>query len=493
VAVLVPTTVLAQQHLGSFRQRLAGTPIGVEGLSRFQSARVRREIIAGLKTGRVDIVIGTHRLLSRDVHFADLGLLIIDEEHRFGVAQKERIKFLAPGTDVLHMTATPIPRTLQMSLGDILDLSIISTAPEERLAVATHVVRRSDAVIREALVRELTRGGQAFFVHNRVQTIEKIAGRLMELVPEARMAVAHGQMAESELEKVMLEFVSARVEVLVCTSIIESGLDIPNANTVLIDDAHTFGLAQLHQIRGRVGRSSEQAHAYLIVPRAGKMTREASERIDTLVRFTSLGSGFHVATMDLEIRGAGDLLGAEQSGHVRAVGFDLYCEMLRQAVESLRGEKPGIEPEPELSLDLPGYIPEEYVDDPGLRLTLYKRLASSASTEEVREAVAEMRDRFGPMPEEVVTLGRIMALKVLLRKLRAFGMESSGSHIQVHLSPDTPVEPDKLLDLVQNSGGSTHLTPEMKIVHRFPGSGDILQQVHGFLELLLALSSPQHE
>jgi transcription-repair coupling factor (superfamily II helicase) len=338
-------------------------------------------------------------------------------------------------------------------------------------------------------VRELARGGQVFFVHNRVRSIGKTAERLARLVPEARMAVAHGQMKEGPLEKVMLDFVSGRVDVLVCTSIIESGLDIPNTNTVLIDDAHTFGLAQLYQIRGRVGRSSEQAHAYLIVPPAGKMTREAAERIDTLVRFTSLGSGFHVATMDLEIRGAGDLLGAEQSGHVRAVGFDLYCEMLRQAVERLRGHASEIEPEPELSFDVPGYIPDTFVDDPGLRLSLYKKMASARSASRVQETIREIRDRFGPLPAEVTTLGKIMEIKVLLRRLRAHGLEASARMIQLHLSPSTPVEPSRLLELVEASSGATRLTPEMKIVHRHAdGPVDTLEGAHAFLASILDLA-----
>jgi transcription-repair coupling factor (superfamily II helicase) len=293
-------------------------------------------------------------------------------------------------------------------------------------------------------------------------------------------------MAEADLEKVMLEFVSGRTDVLVCTSIIESGLDIPNANTVLVDDAHTFGLAQLYQIRGRVGRSSEQAHAYLVVPPAGRLTREATERIDTLVRFTALGSGFHVASMDLEIRGAGDLLGADQSGHVRAVGFDLYCEMLRQAIEKLRGEEGGIEPEPEMSFDVDGYIPEEYVEDPGLRLTLYKRMASAPGEDEVRQVVVEMRDRFGPLPEEVARLGRIMRIKVLLRRLGVSGLEASHGMLQLHLSQATRIEPDRLLGLVESSQGATRLTPEMKLVHRFEGGGeDTLGRVREFLERLL--------
>ncbi len=487
VAVLVPTTVLAQQHMATFRQRLSGTALSVAGLSRFVSSAERREIVSGLKAGKIDIVIGTHRLLSRDVHFADLGLLVIDEEHRFGVAQKERIKFLAPGTDVLHMTATPIPRTLQMSMGDILELSIISTPPAERLSVDTHVVRRNDAVIRDAVIRELARGGQVFFVHNRVQTIEKVAEHLRDLVPGARMAVGHGQMGETELEKVMLDFVSGRVDVLVCTSIIESGLDIPNANTVLVDDAHTFGLAQLYQIRGRVGRASEQAHAYLIVPRPGSMSREAAERIDTLVRFTELGSGFNVATMDLEIRGAGDLLGAEQSGHVRAVGFDLYCEMLREAVEELRGLEPSTRPEPELSLDVSAYIPQEYVEDPGQRMMLYKRMASATDEHEVHDTVVEMRDRFGVLPDKVRDLGRVMQLKVLLRRLGALGLEMSGRRLKLHIGEATSLDPDRLVALIGAGGGATTLTPGMKLVHTMdPGAKDRLAGARIFLESLLA-------
>jgi transcription-repair coupling factor (superfamily II helicase) len=486
VAVLVPTTVLAQQHLSTFRQRLSGTPLRVEGLSRFVSAAQRRETVKGVREGTVDVIVGTHRLLSRDVHFRDLGLLVIDEEHRFGVAQKERIKFLAPGTDVLHMTATPIPRTLQMSLGDVLDLSIISTPPRERRAVETHVVRRGDAVIRDAVVREMARGGQVFFVHNRVQTIGRVAEHLHEIVPEARMAVGHGQMGEGELLKVMLDFVSGRLDVLVCTSIIESGLDIPNANTVIIDDAHTFGLAQLYQIRGRVGRASEQAHAYLVVPRPESLTRDAAERIDTLVRFTALGSGFHVASMDLEIRGAGDLLGAEQSGHVRAVGFDMYCEMLRDAVDRLRGTQTRSQPEPELSLDVTTYIPDEYVEDPGQRMMLYKRMASAVEDEQVHQCVVEMRDRYGPLPDEVRELGRVMALKVLLRRLGAPGLEMTGRRLRLHLSDASAVDPDRLVALVRADPAANRLTPGMELVHRIAGDEpDRLQAARSLLESLL--------
>ncbi len=490
VAVLVPTTVLALQHLGSFRQRLAGTALRIEALSRFQSTGERREIVAALKTGAVDVVIGTHRLLSRDVHFRDLGLLVVDEEHRFGVAQKERIKFLAPGCDVLNLTATPIPRTLQMSLGDILDLSIIATPPVDRLAVETHMARRNDNVVREAILRELQRGGQVFFVHNRVQTIAKTAERLGELVPEARMAIGHGQMKESDLEQVMLDFVSGRVDVLVCTSIIESGLDIPNANTLIVDDAHTFGLAQLYQIRGRVGRSSEQAHAYLVVPASGNITDQASERLDTLLRFTELGSGFHVATMDLEIRGAGDLLGAEQSGHVRAVGFDLYCELLREAVDRIRGEARPEQPEPEMSFDLPGFIPEEYIDDPGQRLMLYKRMASAAEEIDVDETLDEMRDRFGPLPEEVRTLGTVMRLKVLVRRLKALGLEVIGRRVQVHLSPLASIDPARLAAEVQSSGGRMKLAPDLRLSCRLgEGEGEPLVAVRSLLTSLLDLAA----
>ena len=466
VAVLVPTTVLCQQHLQTFRRRFAEAPVVIEALSRFQSTAKRRDIVRGMKEGKVDIVIGTHRLLSGDVHFRDLGLLIIDEEHRFGVAQKERIKFLRPNVDVLTMTATPIPRTLQMSIGRLLSLSLITTPPAHRLAIRTQLVRWNDAVIAEAVKRELTKGGQVFFLHNRVESIGKVIERLRKILPAVRFDVAHGQMKPAALERVMVDFVSGKVDVLVCTAIIESGLDIPNANTMFINDVHKFGLAQLYQIRGRIGRASHQAYAYLILPERVKLTPEARERLDAIMKLAQLGSGFGLAAMDLEIRGAGDLLGKKQSGHIRKVGFELFCEMLDEATATLRGEAYVPDIEPEIRLSVSGYIPDDYVEDAGLRLAFYKRMAGARSEGEIWEILEEIEDRFGDIPQEVRTLREVMVIKVMLRRLAAYGIEAGKRKIQVHLSERTPLSPEKMIELVQarKKGRTLQLTPDRKLI-----------------------------
>jgi len=465
VAVLVPTTVLAQQHLATFRRRFADSPVSVEALSRFQKPALRRDIVRRLKEGRVDVVIGTHRLLSGDVHFKNLGLLIIDEEHRFGVAQKERIKFLRPGVDVLTMTATPIPRTLQMSIGKMLELSLIATPPAHRLPIRTQVIRWNDGVIRDAVMREIDRGGQVFFLHNRVESIDRVLEKLRALLPAVRFDVAHGQMKPEALERVMVDFVSGRVDVLVCTAIIESGLDIPNANTIFVSDVHTLGLAQLYQIRGRIGRAAEQAYAYFILPERMRLTPEARQRVDALMRLSELGSGFGLAAMDLEIRGAGDLLGSKQSGHIRKVGFELYCEMLEEAAATLRGEAYTPDIEPEIKMNVSAYIPESYVEDAGLRLSFYKRMASAAAEGQVWEIVEEIEDRFGELPAEVKTLRELMIIKVLLRRLGAYGIEAGPRRVQLHLSDRTPVSPERIIDLIQRrrDGRDYKMTPEGKL------------------------------
>ncbi|MBI5501353.1 MAG: transcription-repair coupling factor [Deltaproteobacteria bacterium] len=466
VAVLAPTTVLTQQHLATFRRRFERFPVRVEPLYRFQTKAEQAEVVRGVVAGEVDIVIGTHRLLSRDVHFKDLGLIVIDEEHRFGVAHKERLKRLRREVAVLTLTATPIPRTLHLAMSGLRDLSLVATAPEDRLAVRTTVAQADDELVRRALLRELSREGQAFFVHNRVETIHATADRLRALVPEARFGVAHGQMEADALEQAMVDFVAGRFDVLVCTSIIESGLDIPRANTLLVDRADTLGLAQLYQIRGRVGRSRQQAYCYLLVPPFHAMSAEARQRIDTLARFTALGSGFNVASMDLEIRGAGDLLGAEQSGNVAAVGFDMYCHLLEDAVARLRGEPPADEPEPELSVDEAALIPDSYVDDVGQRLEFYQRLAAAHGEEEVRDAAAELRDRFGPLPAETERLVELMAAKVLLRRMRAAGLEARGERVTVHLRADTPLDPAAVMVLVRRPGSTWRVTPELRVEWR---------------------------
>lgn len=436
VAVLVPTTVLAQQHFQTFTERLRPFPVNVEMLSRFRSRAEQKQVLEGLEKGTVDIVIGTHRLLSRDVRFKDLGLLIVDEEQRFGVAHKERLKQLRTEVDVLTLTATPIPRTLHMSLMGVRDLSTIDTPPEERLPIRTMMAQYDESLIRQAILRELDRGGQVYFVHNRVQTIDHMAQRLRRLVPEATFAVAHGQMPERELERVMLRFADGEIDVLVCTTIIENGLDIPNANTIIINKADQLGLAQLYQLRGRVGRSAVRAYAYLLYDHPTSLTPEARRRLETIVEASDLGAGFQVAMRDLELRGAGELLGARQHGHIAAVGFDLYCRLLAQAVQEarerrLRGEDgggqdegdgseetpPGLEDPitPTVSLDLPLFarIPEEYVPNAELRLQLYRRMAGLTQLDQVDDMEKELADRFGAVPPPVRNLLYQIRVKIL--------------------------------------------------------------------------------
>ena len=450
VAVLVPTTVLAQQHYVTFRQRLAPFPVEVEMLSRFRSRAEQQKILARLAGGQVDIVIGTHRLLQRDVAFADLGLLIIDEEQRFGVTHKERLKRMRTEVDVLTLTATPIPRTLYMAITGARDISTIETPPEERIPVITHVGEYDARLVRRAILRELERGGQVFYVHNRVQTIETVRHKLETLVPEATFAVAHGQMRERTLEQVMLRFVSGEVDVLVCTSIIESGLDIPNANTLIVERADRFGLAQLYQLRGRVGRGAQQAYTYLFHNRVTRLTPEARQRLETMREATELGAGYTIAMRDLEIRGAGDLLGTRQSGHIAAVGFDLYTRLLSRAVRVLKaqraGEPPPAEPLDEIRIDLPlsARLPGEYVPDTRLRLQIYRRMANLYSMEQIEELERELEDRFGSLPQEVRNLTYQLRLKVLARQagVSAIGVESG--RLALRIGEDIPVNQAEL-------------------------------------------------
>ncbi|MCP4675803.1 MAG: transcription-repair coupling factor [Deltaproteobacteria bacterium] len=466
IAVLVPTTVLAQQHFQTFKERFKSYPVRVERLSRFQTQAQNRDVVLGLKDGTVDIVIGTHRLLSKDVHFKRLGLLVVDEEHRFGVAHKERIRRLRASVDTLVLTATPIPRTLQMAFGQIRDLSIIGSAPAARRPVRTMICHDDPEVLRGALARELSREGQVFYVHNRVRDIAKVAERVKRMVPDARVAIGHGQMKEDKLERVMLDFVAGQYDILVCTSIIESGLDIPRANTIIIDRADTFGLAQLYQIRGRVGRSSLQAYAYLVVPPLSVLTEEARQRVETLARYTDLGSGFSVATMDMEIRGAGNLLGPQQSGTVSAVGFEMFCDLLAEAAAEIRGEKQTREIEPELTFERPGFIPDEYIPDVGQRLQYYKHLASAESEEAVEEIAADLVDRYGPLHEDTEDLVQVMIAKSMCRNLKIRGIESTTRRLTVHLAPDTRVSPDRVIDIVHKERGFVRLTDDLKIVVR---------------------------
>jgi transcription-repair coupling factor (superfamily II helicase) len=413
VAVLVPTTILAEQHGHTFRERLADFPVRIEVMSRFRSAKEQKDVVARLGRHQVDILIGTHRLLSKDIAFPDLGLVVIDEEHRFGVKQKERIRQLTRTVDVLALTATPIPRTLNLSMAGARDMSIIETPPTNRLPVHTEVIEHDPDVVAEAILREVDRGGQVFFVHNRVETILTKAADLQALVPQVRVAVAHGQMNEHGLEDVMREFVEGRVDVLVATMIIESGIDIPTVNTLIVDHADKLGLAQLYQLRGRVGRSSHRAYAYLLVPSRRSLTEDAMKRLRVIEEFDELGVGFKVALKDMEIRGAGNMLGPEQSGHIMGLGFDLYLKLLEEAVQRLRGEEEAAMPEPRLLTDWSAFLPEDYVPDEHEKLALYRRLAAARDIPALEDFTAELRDRFGAPPPTATALVELRRLRVL--------------------------------------------------------------------------------
>jgi transcription-repair coupling factor (superfamily II helicase) len=463
VAVLVPTTVLAQQHWSTFTDRFAPFPAKVELLSRFRSSAEQKAVIAGLAAGTIDAVIGTHRLLSKDVAFKRLGLLIVDEEHRFGVAHKEKIKALKAGVDVLAMTATPIPRTLYMSLSGVRDMSVIETAPLERLPVETMVRRFGRKVIKEAIERELERGGQVFFVHNRVQSLPSMARFLQELVPEARIVLGHGQMKERELEATMVKFVSGQADILLSTAIVESGLDIPASNTIIINRADRFGLAQLYQLRGRVGRERQQAYAYLLVPADGRVDEQAQRRLRVLQELTELGSGFKLALRDLEIRGAGNLLGAEQHGHIAAVGFDLYSKLLAEAVRELRGESATATVEPVISVNAEGFLPDDYVPEVNQRLALYKRLAGAAGDDAVADLRAELMDRFGPLPVPAEQLLDTIRIRVAARDLGVERVEVGDGTALLTFAPSTSVDPQKLIVAVQKSRGRLKLKREFTV------------------------------
>jgi transcription-repair coupling factor len=452
VAVLVPTTILAEQHWNTFRERLAAYPIRIEMLSRFRSPKTQKAVLAGLAAGTVDIVIGTHRLLSKDVVFKDLGLLVVDEEHRFGVSHKERLKQLRKSVHVLTLTATPIPRTLSMAMSGIRDLSVIETPPADRLAIETIVCRFDPHVIQEAIERELGRGGQVFVVHNRIQSLPSLVRLLERLVPRARLAVAHGQMPEAVLERTMLAYVDGAYDVLVATAIIESGLDIPASNTIIINRADRFGLAQLYQLRGRVGRDRLQAYAYLLIPADGRVDETAAKRLRVIQELTALGSGLKVALRDLEIRGAGNLLGAQQHGQIEAVGFDLYLRLLEEAVGELRGERVEEEVDPMVTVDVAAYLPAAYVGEAAQRLSLYKRLAGVRSAAELEDLGRELRDRFGPLPEPVARLLDVVALRLQARALRLERLEVRGGRARLTFAPTAAVTPQRLVELLRTHG-----------------------------------------
>ncbi|CAN5192321.1 transcription-repair coupling factor [soil metagenome] len=497
VALLVPTTLLAQQHFETFRDRFAEWPVRIELLSRFRSARQSSEVLEGMRTGRTDIVIGTHKLLGAMVEFKNLGLVIIDEEHRFGVRHKERLKALKADVDTLTLTATPIPRTLNMALGGLKEMSLITTPPEERLTIQTFVTEWNGPLIREACLREIRRGGQIFFVHNNVQTIERRAADVAALVPEAGLKIAHGQMRERDLEQVMLDFYHRRFNLLVCTTIIESGIDIPTTNTIIIDRADRLGLAQLHQLRGRVGRSHHRAYAYLITPPAAVMTADAVKRLEAIESLEDLGAGFTLATHDLEIRGAGELLGEEQSGQIQEIGFTLYTELLSRAVEGMRnGREPDLtaplEHGPEVELGITALFPDDYLPDVHMRLILYKRIASAPDEEALRDLQIEMVDRFGLLPAPARHLFRLTALKLAAAPLgiRRIKAGAAGGYVEFGANPD--VDPACIIELVQNSPSTWRLdgAHRLRFSGRFDDPVDRLAAVEGVITQLTAKAAP---
>lgn len=452
IALLAPTTILVEQHKKTFTQRFEDLPVKVGAVSRFYSRKENKETLEQLAQGKLDIIIGTHRLLQKDIRFADLGLLIIDEEHRFGVKHKERLKQLRKNIDVLTLTATPIPRTLHMSLLSLRDISIISTPPQDRRTIRTYTAIPNPGLIRDSILRELQRHGQCYYVYNRVQGIEHITEQLRELVPEATFEFGHGQMPESRLEEIMFQFLSGKIDVLVCTTIIESGIDIPTANTMLIERADRFGLAQLYQLRGRVGRSSEQAYCYFLVPDEKKLSRDALERLRALQSLDDLGQGFHLAIRDLEIRGAGNLLGKEQSGSVLAVGFELYTKILKEAINYVKHDEPDLDDliDPEINIHISAYIPEEYIPDVSERLVLYQRLSTLRSPEDAQDLRDEIIDRFAPPPQETENLIRIMSFRSVLKKAGVTKADFKHSLAIISFSPIAPIHPEQIIKVVHD-------------------------------------------
>ena len=459
-AVLVPTTILAEQHYETFTARFSAFPIRIDYLSRFKNRAEQKQTLKALAEGNIDIIIGTHRLLAKDVSFFNLGLLVVDEEHKFGVTHKEKLKAMSERIDVLTLSATPIPRTLHMALSGIRGMSVIETPPEDRLAVRSIVSRFNPAAIKDALQKELDRNGQAFFVHNRIHDIYKIGNFLRELVPDAKIGVAHGQMNEKELEHVMRAFFHKEINVLVSTAIISSGLDIPSANTIIIDRADKFGLADLYQLRGRVGRSNIKAYAYFLIPGEDIITGEARKKLQAVQELGYLGAGFRLALKDLEIRGAGNLLGGEQSGHIEAVGFDMYMEMLETAVAELKGEKIEPKTEPVIDLKIVAVIPDDYIEDPDLRLSIYRKIASAKNLKSLEGLLEELKDRFGPPPEKTKRLLEIMELKMLAKKYAIMRIQNITGRIQIMFAPDTPVVSEQIFSLYNTRKKVLRFLPE---------------------------------
>ncbi|MDH4227221.1 MAG: transcription-repair coupling factor [Deltaproteobacteria bacterium] len=492
VAVLVPTTILAEQHFRTFRKRFASFPATIEVLSRFRSVAEQREALKKLAAGNIDVIIGTHRLFQKDVIFKDLGLMVIDEEHRFGVRHKERLKEIRRSVDVLTLSATPIPRTLHMAVGGVRDLSIMSTAPEGRLAVTTRVVRDDDEIIRQAIEREIRRDGQIFFVHNRVEGIGAVKARIEEITasitPKVRVGVAHGQMDERELERIMLAFINREYDVLLSTTIIESGLDIPSANTIIVNRADRFGLAELYQLRGRVGRSSHRAYAYFICPDKVSMTADAVKRMEVMGELSEIGSGFRVAAYDLEIRGAGEMLGTAQSGNITEVGFDMYAELLNEAVAELKGEAAEETQRVEVKLKVSQYLPDEYVPDARDRLIFYKRVAMSESDDELFDFMAEAEDRYGKLPALATNLFETKRIELLLRDLHATELAERGGRLYVSFRPDVaekaPALIDRIMRLARDNKDRFRLMPDSRLVYVMEQGRDSVDQARYMLKEL---------
>ena len=453
VALLAPTTVLTFQHFETFKKRFAAFPVRIELLSRFRSTAEQKKVLADLDAGKVDIVIGTHRLLSKDVKFADLGLLIVDEEQRFGVAHKERLKEMRKNVDALALSATPIPRTLHMSLVGLRDMSLIETPPRDRLAIQTVVAPFKEELVRSAIQNELARDGQVYFIHNRVESIYSVASMVQKLVPNARVVVGHGQMGEKELESVMLKFIRDETDVLVATTIVENGLDIPRANTIIVDRADRFGLSDLYQLRGRVGRSSQRAYAYLLVPPETTLSDIARKRLAAMKEFSELGAGFRIAALDLELRGAGNMLGRQQHGHIEAIGFDMYCQMLERAVAKLKGGEAAPDLRTTLNLGLDVRIPQDYIPSENLRLRTYKRISTIATEEEKQDVRKELVDRFGKPPSSVENLLDYAVLKSMCERLRISSVERQGSRVAVRFHPETTLDPARLVSVVRSRVG----------------------------------------
>jgi transcription-repair coupling factor (superfamily II helicase) len=487
VAVLTPTTVLSFQHYETFRRRFSQFPINIEMISRFRTPKEQKVILEKLEAGQIDILIGTHRLLSKDLKFQDIGLLVVDEEQRFGVRHKERLKQLRQQIDVLSMSATPIPRTLHMSLVGLRDMSVIETPPKDRMAIQTVVAKFDEKLIRTAVELELERGGQIYFVHNRVETIYELAAKIQELVPQSRVVVGHGQMGEADLEKTLLAFMNHEYDVFVATTIIENGIDIPLANTIIVNRADRHGLSELYQLRGRVGRSNRRAYAYLLIPPEQELTDVARRRLAALKEFSDLGAGFKIAALDLELRGAGNMLGGEQSGHIEAVGFEMYTSMLEEAVSKLKGEEKREHVTTQLNLGISLRIDESYISEENQRLRVYKKIAGAADEATLADVRAELEDRYGALPESVLHLLDAATLRLTSERLGVQQIDRKRDQLHIRFTEKAEVDPGRLMKLVaRNAKKGAQFTPQG--VLRFPLTGtkppEVFQEVHALLEQL---------